>query len=78
MHRIGALFLLYLIPMLPVTAQSNNSVKWWNPAEHEFPVIEGQAWAGQTEEPFDRPGSIAYRGQLIMNWSVKVFPACIT
>jgi len=29
-------------------------LKWWNPRQNEFPVVEGQAWAGETKEPYDR------------------------
>jgi hypothetical protein len=54
MHRIGLLLLLNLINLFPAMAQSSDPVKWWNPAQHGVPVIEGQAWTGQTEEPYDR------------------------
>jgi lysophospholipase L1-like esterase len=30
------------------------SISWWNPATHEFPVIEGQAWTEGTETFYDR------------------------
>jgi lysophospholipase L1-like esterase len=29
-------------------------VSWWNPANGNFPVIEGQAWPGETETLYDR------------------------
>lgn len=31
-----------------------DSLIWWNPASHDFPVVEGQAWTGETEQSFDR------------------------
>ena len=54
MNHTIPLLLLNLVFMLPAAAQHNNQVKWWNPAENGFPVIEGQAWGGLTEEPYDR------------------------
>jgi len=27
---------------------------WWNPAKNEFPVLEGQAWNKEVQEPYDR------------------------
>ncbi|MCP3928477.1 MAG: acetylhydrolase [Bacteroidetes bacterium] len=35
-------------------AQPKSDTKWWNPALHEFPVIEGQAWTKEVLHPFDR------------------------
>ncbi|WP_339793205.1 SGNH/GDSL hydrolase family protein [uncultured Imperialibacter sp.] len=35
-------------------SQEKSLLKWWNPAEHAFSVIEGQAWAGETKAPYDR------------------------
>jgi hypothetical protein len=31
-----------------------DSLIWFNPASHPFDVVEGQAWQGETEDPFDR------------------------
>jgi len=31
-----------------------STFKWWNPAQNEFPVIEGQAWRGELKLPYDR------------------------
>lgn len=32
----------------------DNNLKWWNPAKNSFAVIEGQAWATEVKEPYDR------------------------
>jgi len=43
------LFILSIscIPSISVYAQES-SFKWWNPAHHEFHVVEGQAWPEET------------------------------
>ena len=46
--------LFYLSFLLIAPCQSQSELKWWNPIQNEFPVIEGQAWTGQTIDPFDR------------------------
>ncbi|OZI07858.1 acetylhydrolase [Siphonobacter sp. BAB-5385] len=47
------LFLFFQV--LCLAAQS--SLVWWNPARHAFPVIEGQAWNQELQQPYDRlPG----------------------
>ncbi|GAB3906950.1 SGNH/GDSL hydrolase family protein [Larkinella knui] len=36
-------------------AQTPTELVWWNPAEAEFPVIEGQGWRGKDlQNPYDR------------------------
>ncbi len=49
---------LLALPLLLLSffaiSQQVRSLTWWNPAEHEFAVIEGQAWAGETASPYDR------------------------
>jgi len=32
----------------------DSKFKWWNPAQHEFPVIEGQAWGAEVKDDYDR------------------------
>src|SRR3546814_267122 len=59
----------YLIPSLlilataiigtPATAEPEDSLKttetrWWNPAQHDVPVIEGQAWPHEVRDFYDR------------------------
>ena len=42
--------------LLPVFAypQNQTTIKWWDPAKNDFPVIEGQAWGSEVESPYDR------------------------
>ncbi|MDH3710827.1 MAG: SGNH/GDSL hydrolase family protein [Cyclobacteriaceae bacterium] len=35
-------------------AQENADIKWWNPAESEFPVVSGQAWPHEVQSTFHR------------------------
>lgn len=37
-----------------VFSQEAGVYNWWNPANNDFPVIEGQAWTKETKDPFDR------------------------
>ena len=38
-------------------AQARVEYNWWDPAADSFPVIEGQAWTGEVQAPYDRlPG----------------------
>ena len=30
------------------------SYTWWDPSKSEFPVLEGQAWAKEVQNPYDR------------------------
>lgn len=46
--------LLAWIYHLPVSAQNSTDYVWWNPAQHEFPVIDGQAWPKDVKNPYDR------------------------
>lgn len=51
-------FLLCLLTCLlsgPAIAQTPDELTWWNPAQAEPSVIEGQAWTGKTiQNPYDR------------------------
>ncbi len=46
----------YLLLLFSILALESNAqdLKWWNPAEHEFPVIEGQAWGVEVKRPYQR------------------------
>ena len=44
----------FILFLSPIFAQEKTDIKWWNPAEHEFPVISGQAWANEVESQFHR------------------------
>lgn len=35
-------------------AQTPEQVKWWNPANNSFPVLEGQAWPNEVKNYYDR------------------------
>lgn len=43
-----------LLYFFVAAAQSDSPLKWRNPAEVNYPVIEGQAWWGHTEHVYDR------------------------
>jgi len=47
------LLLLFCFHLSNLIAQDSN-IKWWNPVENEFPVIEGQAWPDAVLAPYDR------------------------
>ncbi|MEJ0104020.1 MAG: SGNH/GDSL hydrolase N-terminal domain-containing protein [Bacteroidota bacterium] len=38
----------------PVFSQNKAEYKWWNPAETNFPVLEGQAWPKEVKSFYDR------------------------
>jgi lysophospholipase L1-like esterase len=46
-----AVFLLLLLSSTSLIAQE---IRWWNPANSEFEVIEGQAWPKTVEQTYDR------------------------
>ncbi len=46
--------LLIIYFVLSVSQVQGQSTNWWNPVQHSFPVIEGQAFVGTLEAPFDR------------------------
>ena len=35
-------------------SQENTEIKWWNPANHEFPVIASQAWPNEVKSVYHR------------------------
>jgi len=45
-------YLLFSFSLVSYAQESE--VKWWNPVDHTFPVIEGQAWAGEVKGDYDR------------------------
>jgi lysophospholipase L1-like esterase len=38
----------------PGNLQAKPEYNWWDPATNSFPVIEGQAWRGEVQSPYDR------------------------
>ncbi len=54
------LFLPFLIFCSLATGQTQSQKKWWKPSQHEFNVIEGQAWPDEAPSPYNRlPNRIA-------------------
>ncbi|MVM36157.1 acetylhydrolase [Spirosoma sp. HMF4905] len=50
-----SLFVFLYLPSLTVFAQQAVEYVWWNPAQSDVPVIEGQAWSGKSiQNPYDR------------------------
>ncbi|HSH19513.1 MAG TPA: SGNH/GDSL hydrolase family protein, partial [Draconibacterium sp.] len=47
------LILFALLLSFSAFAQQNE-IKWWNPSENSFDVIDGQGWEGGLETPYDR------------------------
>lgn len=45
---------LLLLQTVLTFSQETNALKWWNPTEHDFQTIEGQAWADEVKAPYDR------------------------
>lgn len=37
-----------------IHAQKTPTIKWWNPQQTEYPVLEGQAWPDEVHSPYDR------------------------
>lgn len=46
--------LLFSLQYFTLFSQATNDYKWWNPAQHDFPVVEGQAWPEEVASPYDR------------------------
>lgn len=51
--RIPLLFVLVMM-LLPSLQAQTTSIKWWNPQQSAFPVLEGQAWSKELKNPYDR------------------------
>lgn len=55
MIRKRYLYLIgFLLTCFAITTHAQDTLQWWNPAKNAFPVIEGQGWYGQTQDPYDR------------------------
>lgn len=48
------LLILCFLLQLSFLHSQQDSIRWWNPVENEFPVIEGQAWPDDVLAPYDR------------------------
>lgn len=53
MKKAYVLYLFLFIVSISL-AQEKTELKWWNPADNEFPVIAGQAWPNKTNSIFHR------------------------
>src|SRR5690606_12306566 len=47
-------FVFYCLTMSAVFAQKAPELKWWNPANNDFAVIDGQGWSEGLKAPYDR------------------------
>ena len=45
---------IFLIFSSANTFSQSVSFKWWDPAENNFPVVEGRAWQKETKDFYDR------------------------
>ena len=52
--KIVLTFIISLFTHFIINAQSEIRFKWWNPAQNDFPAIEGQASPGETKDPYGR------------------------
>lgn len=52
-HLFSAIFVL-LFSCTVLFAQTGDNYKWWDPANAEFPVIEGRGWHTDLERTYDR------------------------
>ncbi|MCL6265557.1 SGNH/GDSL hydrolase family protein [Flagellimonas myxillae] len=48
------LLLAFIASLFQVSAQEKANLRWWNPAENEFPVISGQAWPEEVKSQYHR------------------------
>ncbi len=48
------ILLLCCFPWAIACSQQAPPLQWWNPLEHSFRVIEGQAWPDEGQDPYDR------------------------
>src|ERR1700720_5001895 len=48
------LVLMGLLVSALANAQVQVDYNWWDPTANSFPVMEGQAWPGEAQSPYDR------------------------
>jgi lysophospholipase L1-like esterase len=53
-NKIISIFIVLLLSVASVFSQNQNEYKWWNPAENEFYVIDGQAWPNEVKSDYNR------------------------
>lgn len=54
MLRFFSSFLLFFFVVKYTTAQSADTLNWWNPVQNTYPVLEGQAWPKDVKNYYDR------------------------
>ena len=52
--KIFVVLMMCVVKTLSCFSQNTITYKWWNVAENNFPVIEGQAWSSEVANPYDR------------------------
>src|SRR6266516_2792012 len=52
-------------------SQSQTVYKWWDPAKNNFPVIEGQGWPKEIEDPYDRLPARAEKNLRAAVWDLS-------
>ena len=52
-------------------SQTTSDYKWWNPAQQDFPVVEGQAWPEEVASPYDRMPSRAEKTVREAVWNLS-------
>jgi len=50
---------------------AQTALKWWDPIQHQFPVIEGQAWTSEVKDPYDRLTSRAQKNVREAVWELS-------
>lgn len=53
MKNLFFFFLLSLLPFITFS-QEAQGLQWWDPIQHDFHTIEGQAWPEEVKAPYDR------------------------
>ncbi|MBB5283911.1 lysophospholipase L1-like esterase [Rhabdobacter roseus] len=51
---IQSTFTLLVLSLSPFVAPAQDTLRWWNPVQSTFPVLEGQAWPQEVKAYFDR------------------------
>ena len=52
-RKVAGWWLILIVPVLSF-AQTKGNYTWWDPSTNKFPVLDGQAWPGEVESPYDR------------------------
>ncbi len=52
--KILLILIVFLFQYQFSYSQAKSKISWWNPAQHEFKVIEGQGWPDDLQSDYDR------------------------